>query len=225
VDISIIIPAHNEELFLPKCLAAVKRAAAFAQIEVELIVVLNRCTDGTEEIARAAGAIIAREEDRNLSKIRNAGATLATGNILVTCDADSVPHERIFTEVMAKLASGKLVGGGTLTLPERWSVGVVASLASVMPYLIWHGVSFGLFWCRTEDFRAIGGFNEKLLSIEDLDFAKRLRKHGQLDGRSLCRKFDQFGDWYLFRSPRLVWRVFQGTDREVSDRFWYKVGR
>ena len=201
-----------------------------------MIVVLNRCTDGTEAIAQEAGATIVREEEANLSKIRNAGAAVATAPILVTCDADSVPHERTFVVVQKKLATGNLVGGGSLTLPERWSLGIVGSVGAVMPYLIWHGVSFGLFWCRTEDFRAIGGFNEELVSVEDLDFAKRLKSHGKQTGRRFgtnvraplttsCRKFDQFGDWYLLLNPRFVWRVFQGTNREVADRFWYEVGR
>lgn len=198
--------------------------------------VLNRCSDGTEEIARAAGALLAYEDEANLSKIRNAGAALATAPVLVTCDADSVPHEKVFAAVIEKLATEKFVGGGCHTLPERWSVGIVFSVASVLPYLVWHGVSFGLFWCRTEDFRAIGGFNEELVSIEDLDFAKRLKAFGKKRGqrfgsvltaplRTSCRKFDQFGDWYLFLNPRFVWRVFRGTDREVADRFWYEVGR
>lgn len=235
-DLSIIIPAHNEEAFLPKCLAGIRRAEAFAGIEVEVIVSLNRCTDRTEDLAREAGAFIAREDERNLSKIRNAGAALATAPVLVTCDADSVPHEKTFAVISEKLATGKFVGGGTLTLPERWSLGIFCSVGSVMPYLIWHGVSFGLFWCQTADFRTIGGFNEKLVSIEDLDFAKRLKALGKGRGQRFgtvasaplttsCRKFDQFGDWYLLLNPRFVWRVFRGTDREVVDRFWYQVGR
>lgn len=235
-DISIVIPAHNEEEFLPDCLRGVRRAAAFAKVEVEVIIVLNRCTDRTEAIAQEAGAMIVREDEANLSKIRNAGAAVATAPVLVTCDADSVPHQKTFSLVLAKLAAGNVVGGGTLTWPERWSLGIVCSVGSVLPYLIWHGVSFGLFWCYREDFEAIGGFNEKLVSIEDLDFAKRIKARGQEDGRRFgtlvaaplttsCRKFDQFGDWYLFLNPRFVWRIFRGTDREVADKFWYQVGR
>ncbi|MGJ8726589.1 MAG: glycosyltransferase [Roseibacillus sp.] len=235
-DISIVIPAHNEEQFLPKCLVGVKQAEAFSKIEVEVIVVLNRCSDGTEAIACEAGAKIVREDEANLSKIRNAGAAVATAPILVTCDADSVPHKWTFEVIQEKLATGKFVGGGSFTLPERWSLGIFFSVGSVMPYLIWHGVSFGLFWCQTRDFRAIGGFNEELVSIEDLDFAKRLKAHGKATRRRFgtnvqaplttsCRKFDQFGDWYLFLNPRFVWRVFRGTDREAANQFWYEVGR
>ncbi|MEM9080772.1 MAG: glycosyltransferase [Verrucomicrobiota bacterium] len=233
---SVIIPARDEERFLPGCLAAVEAAGKRVEEGVEVIVVLNRCSDGTEEIARKAGAVIVREDAGNLSKIRNAGAAVAQGEILVTCDADSVPHERTFELIERKLATRKLVGGGTFTYPERLSLGIFFSIGAVLPYLIWHGVSFGLFWCRRQDFEEIGGFDEGMVSIEDLDFAKRLRKLGRSRGQGFgtlvraplktsCRKFDQFGDWYLFLNPRFLWRVFQGTDRAVADRYWYQVER
>ena len=58
--ISVVIPAHNEEEFLPSCLEAVKRAAAALPDGwgdgVEIVVVANRCTDRTEEIAESFGA-------------------------------------------------------------------------------------------------------------------------------------------------------------------------
>ncbi|MDP0491294.1 MAG: glycosyltransferase [Verrucomicrobiota bacterium JB023] len=235
-DLSIVVPAHNEEAFIEPCLRGIQRAQAEAEMEVELIVVLNRCTDRTEEIARRFGAIIVREDEANLSKIRNAGVAAASSPIVVTCDADSIPHQKIFAVIREKLASGRFVGGGTVTLPERWSIGIFASLMAIMPYLIWHRVSFGLFWFRAEDFRAIGGFDERMLSVEDLDMARRLRAHGRKTGRKFgtivraplttsCRKFDQFGDWYLLTDPVGIWRAFGGSNRAVADKYWYEVGR
>ena len=50
--ISVVTPAHNEEQYLGKCIGSVKAAAQSAQLlDVEHIVVLNRCTDRTEEVA------------------------------------------------------------------------------------------------------------------------------------------------------------------------------
>ena len=87
--ISIVIPARDEERDLPACLHAVSEATHEAKTSIETIVVLNRCTDATETIARAHGCIIGYCELKNLSKIRNAGAALAKGEILITIDADS----------------------------------------------------------------------------------------------------------------------------------------
>lgn len=232
--ISLIIPAHNEAEFLPACLEAARQAADRIDSTVEIIVVLNRCTDDTEAIALSHGCRIVRENARNLSIIRNAGAAVASGEIIVTCDADSRMHPESFREILRHLDSGKVVGGGALVLPERWSVGIFASGLAILPYLAFTGVSFGMFWCHKRDFDAIGGFDDRFVSVEDIDFARRLKKHGRGSGRSWgtlfraplitsCRKFDQFGDWYLFRNPSFVRRIFRGDDQKAADHFWYDV--
>jgi glycosyltransferase involved in cell wall biosynthesis len=232
--ISLIIPAHNEAAFLPACLEAARQAAGRIDSTVETIVILNRCTDDTEAIARRHGCVIVREDAKNLSAIRNAGVAAAAGEIIVTCDADSRMHPDSFLEILKRLDSGKVVGGGAMVLPERWSAGIVASALAILPYLAFTGVSFGLFWFWKRDFAAIGGFDTRFVSVEDVDFARRLKAHGRKSGRSWgtlvwtplitsCRKFDQFGDWYLFRNPAFVRRVFRGDDRKAADQFWYDV--
>lgn len=230
--ISLVIPAHNEADFLPGCLESAGLAAEKVDCGVEIIVVLNRCTDRTGEIARSHGCGIVCEDAKNLSVIRNAGVAAATGEIIVTCDADSRMHPDSFVDILRRIDSGKFVGGGALVLPERWSLGIVASGFAILPYLMFSGVSFGLFWFREKDFDAIGGFDERFVSVEDVDFAQRLKAYGRESGRkwgtlvraplvTSCRKFDLFGDWYLFRNPAFVRKVFRGDNREVADRFWY----
>ena len=232
--ISLIVPAHNEAAFLPSCLEAARQAAERVDAGVEIIVVLNRCTDDTEEIARQHGCVMVREDAKNLSVIRNAGAAVARGEILVTCDADSRMHPDSFLEILGRLDSGKYIGGGAVIFPERWSLGIIASGISILPYLAFSGVSFGLFWCRKEDFDEIGGFDARFVSVEDIDFARRLKAFGRKSGRvwgtlirsplvTSCRKFDQFGDWYIFRNPSFVRKVFRGNDRRAADQFWYDV--
>jgi len=232
--ISLVIPAHNEAAFLPACLEAAELAAGGIESGVEIIVVLNRCTDGTEKIAKSHGCRIVREDAKNLSMIRNAGVAAASGEIIVTCDADSRMHPASFQEILRRLDSGKVVGGGTMVLPERWSAGIVACGFAILPYLAFSGVSFGLFWCWKRDFEEIGGFDTRFVSVEDVDFAQRLKAHGRKSRRSWgtllwtplvtsCRKFDQFGDWYLFRNPAFVRKVFRGDDRQAADKFWYDV--
>ena len=49
---SVIIPAHNEEKYIGKCLEAIKEAAeSVSPRRVQVIVVANRCTDSTAAIA------------------------------------------------------------------------------------------------------------------------------------------------------------------------------
>ncbi|AIE80162.1 Glycosyltransferase [Bacillus cereus] len=52
VKFSIIIPAHNEEKYIRKCLDSIAKASEAYKEQTEVIVVLNRCTDQTEEIAK-----------------------------------------------------------------------------------------------------------------------------------------------------------------------------
>jgi glycosyltransferase involved in cell wall biosynthesis len=44
---SILIPARNEEKCLPGCLESIKAAASPFPDQVEVIIAINRCTDGT----------------------------------------------------------------------------------------------------------------------------------------------------------------------------------
>lgn len=233
---SILIPARNEERYLPGCLDSIEAAAIPFPDQVEIIVALNRCTDHTEEIALAHGAKVVHDDSRNLAKIRNAAARAATGEILVTIDADSRMTANMLVEIDRLLQTGKYVGGGVTIRPERWSCGILLTVLLLAVMLLWRRVSGGLFWCLRKDFEAIGGFNENLVSLEDLDFAKRLKAYGKSKGKRFmtikkahiitsCRKFDVFGDWYLLVNPRLVRRILRGKSQEDADQFYYDVER
>ena len=80
--ISIITPAHNEEKFIEKSLCSVTAAAKEITEAIEHIVVLNRCTDKTGEIAERLGARVIIEDSKNLSRIRNKGVEASKGNIV-----------------------------------------------------------------------------------------------------------------------------------------------
>jgi glycosyltransferase involved in cell wall biosynthesis len=233
---SVVIPAHDEEKYLPACLASIEAAARPYPGEVEVVVALNRCTDGTEAVAKSAGAKTVVEGARNMAKIRNAGARAATGEILLTIDADSVMSSNMLQVIDERLSSGKYIGGGVAIIPERWSLGIIASALLLLPLLLRYRISGGLFWLRREDFQAIGGFDEGFVSVEDVDFARRLKAYGRSKGKRFghvfrahiltsCRKWDQFGDWYMVRNPRFVWRILSGRDQEAADRLYYDADR
>lgn len=238
---SVVIPAHNEEKYIGKCLEAISRAAEKARpLETEVIVVANRCTDGTAEIARQHGAAVLPNEDRSISAIRNMGVRAASGEIIVTIDADSCMTEGSLLEIKQTLESGKFVGGGTVSKFDRMSVGIAFSAmyvaANIIPVMVKNRAALtgGMFWLYKRDFEAIGGFDERFVSVEDLDFAARLnklgvsrnQKYGTLKKSRIItssRKFDEFGDWYLIKNRQLTKRIFTGTDREAADEFYYDV--
>ena len=230
-----VIPAHNEALLLPRCLEAISAASARVRDAVEVIVVANRCSDSTAAIARDAGAVVIDDDTRNISAVRNAGAAAATGDVIVTIDADCRMSPAALGEIGRLLRSRGCVGGGTKVLPERSSAGIRATYVAVDLLTCVTGLSGGMFWCRRSDFEAIGGFDEGLLLGEDLDFARRLRAHGRRSGRRLTmlrtapveastRKFDRFGDWHMFAMAgqlRGIRAALRGTDTSWVDRYFF----
>jgi glycosyltransferase involved in cell wall biosynthesis len=52
---AVVIPAHNERAALPACLSAVLTASLCAPIPVTVVVVLDGCDDGSEELAGEYG--------------------------------------------------------------------------------------------------------------------------------------------------------------------------
>ena len=232
---SIIIPARNEEKLIGSCIESIEHASKPYPGQVEIIVVLNRCTDSTEQIALAHGSLIVRDESKCLAKIRNVGARQASGDILVTIDADSVMSENTLSKIDEALASGKFIGGGVPMKPDRMSAGILFSMILLWTSLWATGLAGGLFWCHRCDFEAIGGFNEMMLIAEDLEFAKRLREYGKKQNKSFInlggthivtssRKFDKFGDWLIFRillHPHKIRSSLHGKDRSFADTYFY----
>ena len=97
---SVVIPAHNEEKNISRCIAGIKRAAHYAApYKAEIIVVANRCSDRTEEIAKHYGAKVIVNDEKCISAIRNTGIRAASGKIIVTIDADSVMSKYSLCEI------------------------------------------------------------------------------------------------------------------------------
>jgi len=234
MNFSVVIPAHNEELFIEPCLEAIHRAEKPPGSEYEIIVVLNRCSDRTEHIAVSHGARIVREDARNLSVIRNAGVREARHDVLMTIDADSIMTSNMFIEVQKHLESGKYIGGGVRVEFERmsrqlWWTYQILQLVSVLS-----GISAGLYWCYKRDFDAIGGFDEDVKVGEDVDFAHRLRRHGKRQGKRFgtisrarivtsCRKFDVLGDSALLNlifDPVNLVRLITGKTARLGNHYF-----
>jgi glycosyltransferase involved in cell wall biosynthesis len=85
--ISVVIPARNEEELLPGCLSALRRQEAD---EFEIVVVDSASTDRTREVAQSFGARVIRLNEPGVARARQAGFEAATGDIIVSTDADAV---------------------------------------------------------------------------------------------------------------------------------------
>lgn len=233
-ELSFAISAHNEERYIGRCIESILDSARRAGKSVEIAVTLNRCTDSTRHVAESLGALCVVEDRKCIAAVRNAAVRAGTAAATATLDAYSWLTKETVARLLARICDERYIGGVALVLPERWSPGIALSLCVVAAFVIPRCVSAGMFWFRRKTFEALGGFNEELASAEDLDFAMRMKALGRGQGkrygtiwhhgiRTSCRKFDDFGDWFLFRNPRLVRRILSGRDQAAANRFYYDV--
>ncbi len=124
--VAVVIPVHDEAELLPECLASVGRAAETARrrgIGVSTWVALDACTDGSAEIAHAAGVGVVHLDDRCVGAARSAGVAAALGNHgeasnrrlwLAHTDADSVVPAHWITAQVRTARRGADVVVGTV---------------------------------------------------------------------------------------------------------------
>ncbi len=209
MDISVIIPAHNEEKYIKRCIDSVKEASRCFGGETEIIVSCNRCTDSTEAIARENGAVTVTNEDRCIARVRNAGIEAASGEIIVTIDADNRMTPGTLAEIYDLIHSGKYIGGGAPMRFERYSFPLWCNDIMCRVSFALTGLYSGIFWAKKETFDSIGGFVEKK-AMEDVATAKLLKKLGKKQGLKYTtlkknhlinstRKFDDMGDWLYIK--------------------------
>src|ERR1700757_501797 len=122
---SVVIPAYNEEKYLPRLLDSIDAARANysrGRDQIEVIVADNDSTDRTAEVAVAHGARVVHVAKRRIAAARNGGARVARGEILCFIDADSSIHPRTFEAIDGAMNTGRYVWGVTGGRMERMSL-------------------------------------------------------------------------------------------------------
>jgi glycosyltransferase involved in cell wall biosynthesis len=129
--IGILIPAHNEEALLEDCLQAALRAAQHELLDgetVEVLVVLDSCTDRSSDIVDSYPVHCLEIDARNVGQARAAGARflLERGARWISCsDADSrVAHDWLVAQLSLK-------DTGTFTVPISGSAPTPTGLPAV----------------------------------------------------------------------------------------------
>jgi len=178
--ISFIVPAHNEELWIGKCLGSIRTAMEKLAEPYEVIVVDDASTDATARIAVQMGARILRVEHRKISAVRNSGAHVASGEVFIFVDADTQVNEQAVKAALSILRSGAAGGAclfefdGVIPLWGR----IIHRFGVTMGRLL--RLAGGCFvFCTRQAYAATGGFSEQLRAGEDLAFVYALKKVGR----------------------------------------------
>lgn len=180
-DISFVIPAFNEEQYLDATLSSIY-AAVSDHIPFEIIVVDNGSADRTRNIAKNHGARVLEKPQCAISAVRNLGASVAEGDILVFLDADvlltaswgvAIPATIEQLRKTPQVITGSMCGLGK---HPRWiekcwwgsrlkrsSVKYINSGHMIMP---------------RPTFETLDGFNENLRTGEDPELCMRARAAG-----------------------------------------------
>ncbi len=175
--VTAIVTTRNSGGTLENCLSSIKQQT---YTDIELIVIDNSSTDGTQEIARRyADRLEVGGPERSAQ--RNLGAQLASGSFLLFLDADMELSAgvvgdcvRLSGSYAALIIPEKSVGSGWLVRTRAIERGTYAGS------FIYEAARF----VTKAAFIAVGGYDTSLTGPEDYDFEANLERAGLRVGHS-----------------------------------------
>ncbi|MGZ4316176.1 MAG: glycosyltransferase family 2 protein, partial [Gaiellaceae bacterium] len=104
--VSIVIPCLNEAQTIGECVSQVREVIGTLDLPAEIIVVDNGSSDGSGELARAAGARVIEEPRRGYGSAYLTGLAAARGDDIVMLDADLTYDAGEIPRFVSELESG-----------------------------------------------------------------------------------------------------------------------
>ena len=226
MKVSIIIPAFNEEAYLPATLNSIRagvdhlrtRCEANVEVAVDVIVVDNNSIDETAAVARNEGSRVVHEPVQGIARARNTGARHAAGDVLVFIDADVAVPPTLLHAIHETMSEPSCIGGGVDVdyRPRRLAIRLYLRAWRILGRLT--GMVQGATqFCRKGMFEEVGGYNETAWIGEDVDFYRSLRRLARTEHRTVrfireprvqpsCRRFDKWPLWrvLLWTNPLFV---------------------
>ncbi|MDD5110996.1 MAG: glycosyltransferase [Candidatus Altiarchaeota archaeon] len=183
MEISVVIPTLNEERYIEGCLKSIRSQ----QVKAEIIVVDSKSTDKTVEIARKYADKVLEGTPGTISKNRQLGAVKASGDIIVTADADTFYPPDWLERITPYFKDEKTVAvsGPTIPMPEE-AVFMDRAFYFTGNLILWVFHKFGIVWFRGSNtayrkkaLMDAGGYNPEIMAREDSDLSQRVAKLGK----------------------------------------------
>lgn len=177
MKVTVVIPAHNEESNLGRCLHCLGNQT-LSKDQFEVVLVDNGSTDSTVEVGRSfAGRLnlrIVSKAQGTISSVRNYGVTFASGEIIAFLDADCMAPNHWLLEAINQRPPASVWGAHYL-IPEdanwvskTWFAYQARAHEGVVSFL-----PAGDLFITRSDFDRLQGFDESLQTSEDVDLCLR----------------------------------------------------
>ncbi len=181
-DLSVVIPARNEEAYIRAALESVA-GQCWPLDRLQAVVVDNASVDGTADVVRRFAdehpeldVKLASELRPGTARARNLGARTASGRYLLFLDADSRMAPDLARTILTRdhvcpAASIKIIADGDDRLNRAFFD--LLEFGKVL-----FRIRAQMFYCERRLFLAHDGFNEELHVAEDKEFLNRLQRGG-----------------------------------------------
>lgn len=185
MKIGIVIPAHNEALTIADCLAAIQTAIAQLPDSVDAypLVVLDNCSDDTQNIVKALGVDCLSCNYRCVGRVRDFGLRHAIDNgatWLCCTDADSTVSKDWLAQQINHLQQPTDMICGVVSIAD-WShltaktrAHYLAHYQDMMGHRHIHGANLSF---SSRAYLAVGGF-EPMPCHEDVSLVKKFENQG-----------------------------------------------
>ena len=173
MQLSVVIPTLNEAENIGALLERLSCAPGVS----EVVVSDGGSTDGTRGIVRSGGARLVQAEPGRGAQLR-AGASEATGDVLLFLHADVVPPRDLAAQIEGATDRGCVGGNFRLRYPEGGTLG--RWLEALAPFYRKLGRYYGDsgIFVRGQIYDEIGGFPQ-IPVMEDVVFVHRLEGVGK----------------------------------------------
>ena len=179
--LSVIIPSYNEEKYIEETLKRLKKQS---YMNIEVIVVDSSADDKTRKISEKYADKTIYLSERGIAKARNVGAKAASGDIFVFVDADTLLEDGALKEICRSFDDPKVAG--VCSYIEVDSSFLNRLLFKAVSESVWilSKLNLPLFYGMCVSYRRcvfekVNGFNEELVTTEDLDVSRRAARFGK----------------------------------------------
>ena len=177
MNFSVIIPVLNERACVPRAIASIHAA----RTDVEIIAVDGGSDDGSRQWLLQQPGVRLAESTRGKGPQQNAGARIATGEVLIFLHADCELPADAFERLEESFSNLGTVGGGFLVRfkePRPASLHVLSFAMNLRLQILRRCFGDHALFVRRQTFDAIDGFPDWPL-FEDYAFVRRMKRRGK----------------------------------------------